>query len=41
MKDIKPIEDSADEVIKWYCIGAAIGFLIAISIIGFAFWLIS
>ena len=41
MKNIKPIENSADEVIEWYCIGAVVGFLIAMLIIGFAFWLIS
>ena len=41
MKNIKQIENSADDFIKWYCMGAVIGFLIAILIIGFAFWLIS
>lgn len=41
MKNLKPIDDSAYEFNKWYCIGAIIGFLIAILIIGFAFWIIS
>ena len=41
MKDLKPIEDSVDKVIQWYCIGAVVGFLIAILIIGFVFWIIS
>ena len=41
MKNIKPIDDSAYEFNKWYCVGAVVGLLLAILVIGFAFWLAS
>ena len=41
MKNIKPIDDSAYEFNKWYCIGAVVGLLLAILAISFAFWLAS
>ena len=39
MKDLKPIEDSADEVIQWYCIGAVVGLAIILAI-SLMFWII-